>query len=88
MFWGLWDRWTLGLGGAPRAPAGEDESFYDDIERIAARFLVDANMLAEATRLGQSIFYMAAGDQKSATLLAARDADVEPRVDEKKEDRP
>ncbi len=60
-----------------RAPAGEEESFQDDIERIAARFSVDADSLAEAVRRGQALLQMTSGQDASGTLLAARDAEKE-----------
>jgi hypothetical protein len=57
-----------------RAPAGDAESFQDDIQRIATKFSVDAEVLAEAIRRGQAIFQMKRGTESAATLLAARDA--------------
>src|SRR5262249_47556869 len=61
-----------------RAPAGEAESFQDDIERIATRFSVDADALAEAVRRGQALFHMATSDPRvGRTLLAARDGTKE-----------
>ena len=56
-----------------RAPAGEAESFSDDIERIAAKFSVDADLLAEAIRRGQAIYQMKRKTESASTLLAARD---------------
>jgi hypothetical protein len=67
-----------------RAPAGEEESFHDDIERIAARFSVDADALAEAVRRGQALFHMTSGRNTSGTLLAARDCDRERGTDQRK----
>jgi hypothetical protein len=67
-----------------RAPAGEDESFYDDIERIAARFSVDAAALAEAVRRGQALFRMAQSSNTSNTLLAARDGEAKDGGNQKK----
>ena len=67
-----------------RAPAGEEESFHDDIERIAARFSVDADALAEAVRRGQALFHMASGRNASGTLLAARDGDTDRGTDQRK----
>jgi hypothetical protein len=71
-----------------RAPAGEGESFHDDIERIAARFSVNADALAEAVRRGQSLFHMTSEKTESVTLLAARDGDRKPDPDQRKGDRP
>jgi hypothetical protein len=67
-----------------RAPAGEEESFHDDIEQIAARFLVDADALAEAVRRGQALFHMTSVRNASGTLLAARDGDSERETDQRK----
>jgi len=67
-----------------RAPAGEEESFQDDIERIAGRFSVDADALAEAVRRGQALFHMTSGRTASAPLLAARDRDKERENDQRK----
>jgi hypothetical protein len=71
-----------------RAPACEEESFHDDIERIAARFSVNADALAEAVRQGQALFHMASGGKRSATLLAARDGDSERVADQRKGESP
>jgi hypothetical protein len=71
-----------------RAPAGEEESFHDDIERIAVRFSVDADALAEAVRRGQALFHMTSGRNASATLLAARDGDRERGTDQRKRGSP
>ncbi len=71
-----------------RAPSGEDASFYEDIERIAARFSVDAAALADAVRRGQAIFHMARTLNTSNTLLAARDGDAQRGGDHKNGGRP
>ena len=71
-----------------RAPAGEEESFQDDIGRIATRFSVDGDALAEAVRRGQALFHMTSGKAKSSTLLAARDGESEQDPDDKKGDHP
>jgi len=67
-----------------RAPAGEEESFQDAIERIAARFSVDVDALAEAIRRGQALFHMTSGRTASGTLLAARDGDKVRENDQRK----
>jgi hypothetical protein len=67
-----------------RSPAGEEESFPDDIERIAARFSVDADALAEAVRRGQALFHMTSDRNASSTLLAARDGDRKRGSDQRK----
>jgi hypothetical protein len=67
-----------------RAPVGEDKSFQDDIERIAGRFSVDADALAEAVRRGQALFHMTSGRNASGTLLAARDDDRERENEQRK----
>jgi hypothetical protein len=71
-----------------RAPVADEETFPDDVERIAVRFSVDANVLTDAIRRGQAIFHMTRGAKASATLLAARDAETPPSVDHKKGDCP
>lgn len=67
-----------------RAPEGEEQSFQDDIERIAVRFSVDADALAEAVRRGQALFHITSGRNASGTLMAARDGDRERENDPKK----
>ena len=52
-----------------RAPSGEDESFQDDIEKIAAKFSADADALAEAVRRGQAIFHLAKAPHATGALL-------------------
>jgi hypothetical protein len=64
-----------------RAPVGEEESFLDDIERIADRFSVDADALAEAVRRGQALFHMTSRCN-AGTLLAARDGESEQGADQ------
>jgi hypothetical protein len=59
-----------------RAPSEEDESFYEGIERIAAKFSLDPDALAEAVRRGQALFHIARSLNTSNTLLAARDGDA------------
>jgi len=71
-----------------RAPAGEEESFIDDVERIAARFSVDADALADAVRQGQALFHMTSAQNSSGTLLAARDRDNDHNADQGKEGSP
>jgi hypothetical protein len=64
-----------------RAPSGEDESFHEGIERIAAKFSVDADALAEAVRRGQAIFHMTRMPS-TRTLLAARDGETQSGEDD------
>jgi hypothetical protein len=71
-----------------RAPSGEHASFYEGIERVAARFSVDAGALADAVRRGQAIFHMARTPSTSNTLLAARDSDAQHGGDDKNGGRP
>ena len=66
-----------------RAPTGDDESFQGDIERIAAKFSVDADLLAEAIRRGQAIFEMRRSTNAAATLMAARDGDKKRATEDK-----
>ncbi len=65
-----------------RAPA--EESFQDDVERIATRFSVDAFALAEAVRQGQALFNMKSAQTSSGTFLAARDSDKKRKNDQRK----
>jgi hypothetical protein len=66
-----------------RMPRSETDLFWLDVEQIAGRFSVDAGVLAEVVRRGQSLFHLqsAAGDrqEKPNVLLAARDDDREPK---------
>ena len=55
-----------------RAPSGEDESFQDDIEKIAAKFSADADALAEAVRRGQAIFHLAKAPHADRCACAQR----------------
>ena len=66
-----------------RAPMGDDESFQDDIERISAKFSVDADVLAEAIRRGQAIFEMRRSASAAGTLMAARDGDKKRATEDK-----
>jgi hypothetical protein len=62
-----------------RMPRPQAPLFWQDVELIAARFAVDAGVLAEVTRRGQSLFHLRSpGDchkAESSFLLAARDDD-------------
>ena len=64
---------TLTLICLSRAPAEESESFQDGVDRIAAKYSVDGDLLAEAIRRGQAIFKMRQNAETARTLLAARD---------------
>jgi hypothetical protein len=66
-----------------RAPTGDDESFQDDIERIAAKFSVDVDVLAEAIRRGQAIFQMSRSTSAAATLMAAQDGNKKGTTEDK-----
>lgn len=71
-----------------RSPAAEGETFHDDIQRIAVKFSVDADVLAQAVRRGQAILHMTQRGKASRTLLAARDADSQRRSDHKRGNSP
>jgi hypothetical protein len=71
-----------------RAPTGDDESFQDDIEKIAAKFSVDADVLAEAIRRGQAIFEMQRSTNAAGTLIAARDGKKKRAADDKEGNNP
>jgi|SRR5581483_2259544 len=61
-----------------RAPDAESPRFQADVDRIAARFHIDPDILLETVRRGQALFHMgAAGNEARGTLSAARDADPE-----------
>jgi hypothetical protein len=64
-----------------RAPAGEAAQFQKDIACIAATFAVDASVLTEAVRRGQTLFSMRKASPTN-TLMAARDAEDEPQDSE------
>jgi hypothetical protein len=64
-----------------RAPAAEEDSFQDDIGRIATKFSLNGDALAEAIRRGQALYHMARKETKSGTLLAARDGDAQDEAD-------
>src|SRR5581483_4133672 len=70
-----------------RAPSGEGGLFFKGIERIATRFYLDADALAEAVRRGQALFQMSRTPNQH-TLLAARDGDVKKAGRKRKGDRP
>lgn len=61
-----------------RTPDEEPAGFQRDLKRIAERFGLDENALAEAVRRGQALqrLRQAAG---SGTLLAARDGKEDPQ---------
>jgi hypothetical protein len=60
-----------------RMPRTQAPLFWQDVEQIAQRFAVSAEVVAEVARRGQSLFHLrdAAGGQKDTAnrLLAARD---------------
>jgi len=60
-----------------RAPAAEEESFQDDIQRIASKFSVDGDKLAEAVRRGQAIYQLVRGGSAARPLIAARDGEAQ-----------
>ena len=66
---------TLTMLRLCRSP--RDDTFKEDIDSIATRFQVDAGVLADAVRRGQTIAVMQARqpDQTGGMLLAARDDD-------------
>lgn len=71
-----------------RAPEAESATFFPDIRRIAERFSVEADVLAEVVRRGQAIYHMTAGGDSVRTLRAARDRDEKEPVDSMEEDNP
>ena len=60
-----------------RMPRGQTSLFWQDVERIAARFSVNAEMLAEVVRRGQSLINLRhveiGRNQEPGFLFAARD---------------
>jgi hypothetical protein len=60
-----------------RMPRPQAPLFWQDVEQIAQRFAVSAEVVAEVARRGQSLFHLraAAGDKKDEPnfLMAARD---------------
>jgi hypothetical protein len=61
-----------------RTPDEEPTGFQRDLERIAERFGIDENALAEAVRRGQTLQRLREASA-SGTLLAARDGKLEPQ---------
>ncbi len=61
-----------------RTPDEDSTGFQRDVKRIAERFGIDADALAEAVRRGQALQRLQQA-AASGTLLAARDAKEEPR---------
>lgn len=61
-----------------RTPDEEPSAFQRDVKRIAERFDVDENALAEAVRRGQALQRLKQATA-GGTLLAARDAREGPR---------
>ena len=61
-----------------RTPDEDPTSFQRDVKRIAERFGVDLDALAEAVRRGQALQRLQR-EAASGTLLAARDANEEPQ---------
>ena len=57
-----------------RSPREELAQFNDDIDRIVARFHVNASVLREAARIGLTIIRMRkSADEQKRILAAARD---------------
>ena len=52
---------NLALVRLCRAPLPEDNSFREDIERVAAKFSLNADVLTEAIRRGQAIHQLCQG---------------------------
>jgi len=68
-----------------RMPRAQVPLFWQDVEKIAQRFSVSAEVVAEVARRGQSLFHLrAGGDQKDEPnfLLAARDDSQERKPSE------
>ncbi len=61
-----------------RTPDEEPTGFQRDVKRIAERFGLDENALAEAIRRGQTLQRLQQASA-SGTLLAARDGQQEPQ---------
>jgi hypothetical protein len=61
-----------------RLPAVEMPAFQQDVDRIAQRFGLHADALAEAVRRGQALLRLRqGGPSRSGTLLAARESEAE-----------
>ena len=69
-----------------RMPRSQAPLFWQDVEQIAQRFAVSAEVVAEVARRGQSLFQLrgAASDQKVEPniLMAARDDSQEQKPPE------
>jgi hypothetical protein len=62
-----------------RTPDKDPAAFQRDVKRIAERFGADVDALAEAVRRGQALQHLRQTATEGGTLLAARDAEEEPR---------
>jgi hypothetical protein len=62
-----------------RTPDEEPSAFQRDVKRIAERFGADVDALAEAVRRGQALQHLRQIAAGGGTLLAARNAEEEPR---------
>jgi hypothetical protein len=65
-----------------RMPRAQAPLFWQDVEQIAQRFAVTAEVLAEVARRGQSLFHLRAAtsgrQDEAGFLMAARDDAPEP----------
>jgi hypothetical protein len=59
-----------------RMPRAQTPLFWQDVEQIAQRFSIEADLLADVARRGQSLLQLRLGGSQTeapSTLLAARD---------------
>jgi hypothetical protein len=70
-----------------RAPRAEPREFREDVTRIAERFGIEPQRLAEAVKRGRVVRRLrAAGAPGGGFLMAARDGEAEPPPDAPGED--
>ncbi len=62
-----------------RTPDEDPSAFQRDVKRIAERFGTDVDALTDAVRRGQALHHLRQAAAAGGTLLAARDAEEEPR---------
>jgi hypothetical protein len=62
-----------------RTPDEDPSAFQRDVKQIAERFGADVDALTDAVRRGQALQRLRQAAAASGTLLAARDAEEDPR---------
>lgn len=68
----------LGRLGLCRRPRSDPHGFREDVDRIASRFGISSERLAEVVRRSDALSALAGARQEAGTLAAARDRDRAP----------